>query len=343
MQVWDYVIQPACQALEIVPTRADMIAETGEITEQVCRHLRDDELVIADVTGGNANVMYELGLRHTQNKLTIQIGDRERLPFDVTVIRTIQFVRTETGLVEAREKLQQAIKLGVERGPQPVTATRVWLESSDHIPTLRADADNEGASEDLEAVEIEETNKDQPGFLDMLAETEEALPLLAQISEELTAVFEELPTLTNAALEEMNKVDARGGGAGGRLLIAQRLANDLENPTERIEQLAADFVGQLARIDPGMSYLVERVEEEPDLRSNDDARQFISGIEELASAADQGLGQVGLLANTVQDLDQVSNRLRPVVRRMSKALRRISESSETIQEWSRRLNSINGN
>lgn len=42
-----------------------MIAEPGEITEQVFQRLRDDDLVIADVRGGNANVMYELGLRHT--------------------------------------------------------------------------------------------------------------------------------------------------------------------------------------------------------------------------------------------------------------------------------------
>ena len=127
IQVWDYVIYPACQALGIEPVRADRIAESGEITEQVCEHLRDDDLVIADVTGGNPTVMYELGMRHMKNKLTVQIGEKGRLPFDITVIRTIQFNRTETGLVEARESLQRTIKADVERGPRPVTATRVWL------------------------------------------------------------------------------------------------------------------------------------------------------------------------------------------------------------------------
>ena len=41
--------------------------------------------MIADLTQANPNVMYELGLRHTQKKLTIQIGEAGRLPFDVTV------------------------------------------------------------------------------------------------------------------------------------------------------------------------------------------------------------------------------------------------------------------
>lgn len=185
IQIWDYVVYPACQALEIEPVRADIIAEPGETTEQVFRRLRDDDLIIADATGGNANVMYELGLRHTKNKLTVQIGERERLPFDITVIRTIQFVRTETGLVEARTKLQEAIAAGIERGPQPVTATRVWRGSSEVTPEVP------------ETIELEEQNE-EPGFLDMLAETEEAFPVLARVSEELTAVFEKLPALTRA-------------------------------------------------------------------------------------------------------------------------------------------------
>jgi hypothetical protein len=327
MEVWDYVIKPACDALGIEPVRADMIAQPGEITEQMFQHLRHDDLVIADVTGGNANVMYEPGLRHTTNGLTIQLGERERHPFDITVIRTIRFNRTETGLVEARTALQQAITAGLDHGAKPVTATRVWLGSE--IP----------ASAVPEIIKPDE-QEEGPGFLDMLAETEEATPLLAQVSEELTAVFEELPALTDAVLEEMAKSDARGKGASGRLVIAQKLAGDLEDPTSRIEQLAADFVGQLERIDPGISYLVVQIEENPQLREDDDARQFIAGIGELAGAAKEGLGQVGVLADTVQGLGQISNRLRPITRRMSTALRRISNSSQTIQEWGRRLDAI---
>ncbi len=69
IQVWDYVIEPACAEVGLSPVRADQIAEPGEITEQVFIHLRDDDVLIADVTDGNPNVMYELGLRHTTGNL----------------------------------------------------------------------------------------------------------------------------------------------------------------------------------------------------------------------------------------------------------------------------------
>jgi hypothetical protein len=72
------------------------MSRQGEIPEQVVRELRDADVVIADPTDADPNVMHELGLRHTTDKLTIQIGERGRLPFDVSTIRTIQFVRTES-------------------------------------------------------------------------------------------------------------------------------------------------------------------------------------------------------------------------------------------------------
>ena len=53
IQLLEEVILPACEAFGIVATRADQIARTGEIPEQVFRLLRDSPLVIADLTGAN--------------------------------------------------------------------------------------------------------------------------------------------------------------------------------------------------------------------------------------------------------------------------------------------------
>ena len=48
------------------------------------------DLVVADLTGRNPNVFYELALRHTIKKPFVQImQEGERIPFDVAVMRTI--------------------------------------------------------------------------------------------------------------------------------------------------------------------------------------------------------------------------------------------------------------
>lgn len=346
IQVWDYVIHPACQALGIEPIRADRIAESGEITEQVCERLRDDDLVIADVTGGNPNVMYELGMRHTKNKLTVQIGEKGRLPFDITVIRTIQFNRTETGLVEARESLQNTIRADVERGPRPVTATRVWLglrQDMSEVPESTGVAGGDQA-QTPQTTASQGDGDEELGFLDMLAETEEALPLLSRVAEELTAVLESMPALADEMMRNMAASDVRGGGAGGRLRVAKEFADRLEEPTTDLEQLAAEFVGELGRMAPGFSYLLGEIEQDPSVLGREEAaRQFADAIQQMSHASEESLAQVGVLANTVEPLGKVSTRLRPVSRRMSTALRRISGSSRIIEEWGARLDALEPN
>ncbi|CAN0464007.1 unnamed protein product, partial [Discosporangium mesarthrocarpum] len=87
----DFIVKPVCaDQYEIV--RADLLDDPGQITSQIVQHLRDDDLVIADITGGNPNVFYELAIRHVTAKACIQLVNKNHpLPFDVSQMRTIPF------------------------------------------------------------------------------------------------------------------------------------------------------------------------------------------------------------------------------------------------------------
>jgi len=66
--------------------RADVEAEKGgSIKKQIFSNLNDAEMVIADITGGNPNVFYELGIRHAlKERGTVIICDeKEAIPFDL--------------------------------------------------------------------------------------------------------------------------------------------------------------------------------------------------------------------------------------------------------------------
>lgn len=91
-QVFTHIIEPVARNQGFTPVRADHLGKPGLITSQVIEHLLDDPLVIADLTGANPNVYYELAIRHATRKpavLLVSLG--ERLPFDVAPARTIQF------------------------------------------------------------------------------------------------------------------------------------------------------------------------------------------------------------------------------------------------------------
>ncbi len=67
-QVLRYIIEPVMANLDYETVRADRISQPGMITNQVIEHLIDDDLVVADLTGSNPNVFYELAIRHATRK-----------------------------------------------------------------------------------------------------------------------------------------------------------------------------------------------------------------------------------------------------------------------------------
>src|SRR5690348_15091915 len=90
--VLKFIISPAVEPLGYKPLRADQIAVPGLITSQVIQHIIEDDLVIADLTGHNPNVFYELAIRHALKKPFVQIISKEEvIPFDVAVSKTIKF------------------------------------------------------------------------------------------------------------------------------------------------------------------------------------------------------------------------------------------------------------
>lgn len=105
--VFDLLIQPALEKFNIVAIRADHIAGTGSITNDVIRHVQESDLCIIDLSGKNPNVYYECGRRHETGKPFIQIiSKEEEIPFDIADIRTIKYE-----LADPREVRSSALKI----------------------------------------------------------------------------------------------------------------------------------------------------------------------------------------------------------------------------------------
>lgn len=66
-------------------------AVPGSITQQIIQELYDADLVIADLSGSNPNVFYELALRHCVGKPVIHLSDDPgKVPFDIANMSVIQ-------------------------------------------------------------------------------------------------------------------------------------------------------------------------------------------------------------------------------------------------------------
>lgn len=129
-QILKHIITPAANACEYEALRADQISEPGIITTQVIQHIVDDPLVIADLTGRNPNVFYELAIRHAIKKPLVQVIKKgEPIPFDVAGTRTVHVDHHDLDSVEeAKKEIIKQIRCAENDAAQVDTPISVALD-----------------------------------------------------------------------------------------------------------------------------------------------------------------------------------------------------------------------
>jgi hypothetical protein len=91
--------------------RADEIARPRRITDKIRQAILSSDLILADLTGNNPNVFYELGMAHAVGSDVLLLTQEDKLPFDVSNEQTIFYSTDEPGLRKlARELVKYAGK-----------------------------------------------------------------------------------------------------------------------------------------------------------------------------------------------------------------------------------------
>lgn len=317
IQVLEEVIEPACSAFGVIAFRADEIDRTGEIPEQVFRHLRDAPIVIADLTGANPNVMYELGLRHTTGKLTIQLGERDKLPFDIAAIRTIIFKRSPAGLVEARKRLSQVLAAGLDMGGDPVTATRVWFEGASTTVAIDFD-ESQGTGSDYE----------ESGYLEKLADTEESFQSLVQAMATASSINEEITRIISDGTQKIEEIESKGGKISDKLALVNRIAVLLEDPVNRLQVTAGEYGQSVDRLEPGLRYILEQLVADP-AQLNDET-QILQPVRTLVDAAQGTINSALGFKSAVEKTASSTREMKRVAMRLALSLQAIANASARI-------------
>jgi hypothetical protein len=91
--VYQQIIAPAVTAAGLEPIRADEEQVGGTIHKPMYERLMLCEFAVADVTGANPNVYYELGIRHAvrPSSTVIIFAEGTSLPFDIALLRGMPY------------------------------------------------------------------------------------------------------------------------------------------------------------------------------------------------------------------------------------------------------------
>ncbi|MFD7663123.1 hypothetical protein [Streptomyces sp. NPDC059788] len=292
LRVYDEIVRAACREHGLMPLRADAIADTGEITDQIHRRLHEDDIVIADVSGGNPNVLYELGFRIGRGKPVILIGESGRLPFDISQLRTIRFRRDESSLHEARDQLSRVLREGVTRGFRTLTYTAAPSPSPGTVSAMDEDED------------------DAPGTVDRLAQAEEQLGAVLIDIETMGEALLRIAAVAEEHTPKMNAINDSKAPASARLALFGKFSTAIAEPATAFRVGSEAFAERMADIDTGIHVLLDGVEALPPGERDEEHEHFLRQIIEMAESTRSGTAEITEFGTLMKSVAGFSRLLR---------------------------------
>jgi len=152
------VYRPAVEGVGLSPRRADDLYRPSAIVHDIWDYVKKSRVMLAELTGKNPNVFYELGLAHAVGKPVVLVSQSmEDVPFDLRSLRVITYdvedpewsallrKRIEQSLTEVLASPEQAVlptflhEHKVEKQPTVSPLERKVLELQKQVELLRVE------------------------------------------------------------------------------------------------------------------------------------------------------------------------------------------------------------
>ncbi len=224
-KIYFQIIKPVVTACGYIAKRADELEYLGNITHDIIEWLYQSQLVIADLSGKNANVFYELGVRHALLRAgTIPIMRKgEKPPFDIANYRTIFYSIELDGPASLQQKLKNRIQAfesqQENRCDNPVHETLgskipqvdVLHQQQATIETLQSKVDrNKSIIATLQAElaqQASQWSQAQAHYEQQLTDAEAKRRKLQENFEQLTTQYTALETKTSQLTQQKAKLE----------------------------------------------------------------------------------------------------------------------------------------
>lgn len=172
------VLAPTIRELGLEPIRADTSLDQQNILKDIVAGIMASSIVVADITGLNPNVMYELGMAHGLQKPTIILTQSvSSAPFDLRPYRMLpyssHFQDANRLMTQLKDIISQAREGKVSFG-NPISDFGVGIPSNAALPEIVARQLSTPLVDDVPA-----------GFLDYIDEVNSATTAATQAAERI--------------------------------------------------------------------------------------------------------------------------------------------------------------
>ena len=282
------------------------------ILQDIVTGIANADVIIADVTGLNPNVFYELGLCHALDKKVILITqDISELPFDIKSYRvdeyTTEFWKIERIINKIEKNLEGAKDGSVQYG-NPI---------KDFYPKDIVKPSN------ITYENSENSEEDEKGFLDYIADINDDTNKLTEELNKMTEEQNEMTQQMEFATNEINRVSKSpsSGSASFVRNIARKVGNHIQEFSNKMELHNNEFEDIWRRIENNFLDLIDNKYME-----NDDNKEgLINSLIGLNSMKDSIIESNDKIEGMISSFSSVKG----MERKLTQAVNSLEEQMKT--------------
>jgi len=311
--------------------KADSLAAQRNIIEDIVNGIVNADLIIADLTGTNPNVFYELGIAHGLGIPTVLIAqDIEELPFDLSAYKTIEYSLRYDKIEEFCEELSEICsghKEGeIEFGSPVSDYTKVNINEPNNETNHSDRVAN--SSEDQDGVDINEADDSSDktketdygkGIIEHMITVEDHEKNLHNIMEEF--IDGSSSTRSNIARD----VDKLKSMYNKNKAEARRDINDRSRDiSDNIAEYAMTIRQELQSFELYHSQFVEKIQqviEQADASKKSDRKILIElqeKVDDFTNKAEKMLEELEEFKNMLKDIKGINSKLDDAIDSLNK-------------------------
>ena len=297
--IYGHLLKAVLEDAGFEVSRADAIKGQNNILSDVIEGIENNDLIVADLTGANANVFYELGIAHTLGKPVILVTQRmEDVPFDLKSYRVLKYVPTFPAIEEAKANIS---KLATD-----------FLEDTATFRNPVTDflRNKQGPNKNVGAILPNASQQDERGFLDHLIDLTEGYNCIAGVAEGITEDLNVLTSATKVSTEEFNQIGANRNASSPAAArrVARKLAEQIARFKNRLKKANVEYSSIAQKTEDSLE-IVLGFQQLQSQTSDHAIIEQLSALRRFQNSAEGGRDELLNMAAIMDELPRIERRL----------------------------------
>lgn len=334
--VYSDLIRPPLEDAGFRVRRADSLLNQRSVLQDVIRGIADAELIIADVSGLNPNVLYELGLAHAMGKRTVMLTQSiEELPFDLRPYRANEYSTRFNAAAKISESLSEigaAVLQGRADFSNPVQDFAPQALRSE-VQVARTPRHPEGGQEAASAAdESDEEAEPDIGLYEANVELQEGNDRIVAVAAEIGNATKEIGDRVSERSERIDATRKNLGNKAGPVLlrIMKDTAQDFDWYSDTVEPLNKELQLAVQEISRGTN-AIARFRASDQSVDPDTLEREIASLESAETAMAESFASVSGFGDRISTLPNLESTLHRATRRAARVVADTAEIIETAQ------------